>query len=165
MTDYVIPAEADWAGRTLGELKFGSKYGVHVVSILRGRRRFNIPGADVRLFPQDKIQVIATDEELTAFSKDMEQAAVLDTDVVEKSEMILRQFKIDDDSPFLGQTLREAGIREQYHCLIVGVERGDETLHAPDPHERFMVDDVVWVVGENNDVYRLVNSSAETEDD
>lgn len=165
LTDYVIPAEADWAGRTLGELKFGSKYGVHVVSILRGRRRFNIPGADVRLFPQDKIQVIATDEELAAFSKDMEQAAALDTDVVEKSEMILRQFKIDDDSPFLGLTLREAGIREQYHCLIVGVERGDETLHAPDPHERFMVDDVVWVVGENNDVYRLVNSSAETEDD
>lgn len=157
LTDYVVPAEAEWAGRTLGELSFGSRYGVHVVSILRGKRRFNIPGASVRLFPQDKIQVIGTDEELAVFSKDMEQASALDTDVVEKSETILRQFKVDENSPFLGKTLREAGIREQYHCLIVGVERSDETLHAPDPREPFMVDDVVWVVGESEDVYKLVN--------
>ena len=144
----------------MGELSFGSRYGVHVVSILRGKRRFNIPGASVRLFPQDKIQVIGTDEELAAFSKDMEQASALDTDVVEKSETILRQFKVDENSPFLGKTLREAGIREQYHCLIVGVERSDETLHAPDPREPFMVDDVVWVVGESEDVYKLVNEQA-----
>lgn len=161
LTDYVVPAEAEWAGRTLGELSFGSRYGVHVVSILRGKRRFNIPGASVRLFPQDKIQVIGTDEELAVFSKDMEQASALDTDVVEKSETILRQFKVDENSPFLGKTLREAGIREQYHCLIVGVERSDETLHAPDPREPFMVDDVVWVVGESEDVYKLVNEQAE----
>lgn len=160
LTDYVVPAEAEWAGRTLGELSFGSRYGVHVVSILRGKRRFNIPGASVRLFPQDKIQVIGTDEELAVFSKDMEQASALDTDVVEKSETILRQFKVDENSPFLGKTLREAGIREQYHCLIVGVERSDETLHAPDPREPFMVDDVVWVVGESEDVYKLVNEQA-----
>lgn len=160
LTDYVVPAEAEWAGRTLGELSFGSRYGVHVVSILRGKRRFNIPGASVRLFPQDKIQVIGTDEELAVFSKDMEQASALDTDVVEKSETILRQFKVDENSPFLGKTLREAGIREQYHCLIVGVERSDETLHAPDPREPFMVDDVVWVVGESEDVYKLVNEPA-----
>lgn len=160
LTDYVVSAEAEWAGRTLGELSFGSRYGVHVVSILRGKRRFNIPGASVRLFPQDKIQVIGTDEELAVFSKDMEQASALDTDVVEKSETILRQFKVDENSPFLGKTLREAGIREQYHCLIVGVERSDETLHAPDPREPFMVDDVVWVVGESEDVYKLVNEPA-----
>ena len=45
--------------RTLAELNFGKKYGIHVVSILRGKKRLNIPGASVRLFPQDKIQVIA----------------------------------------------------------------------------------------------------------
>ena len=157
LTDYVLPAESPWAGRTLGELKFGNKYSVHVVSILRGRRRINIPGADMRLFPQDKIQVIATDEDLTAFSKDMEQSSALDADVVEKSEMQLRQFRIDGQSPFLGKTLKDAGIRENYHCLIVGVERGDGTLHAPDPHEPFMEGDVVWIVGESADVHKLVS--------
>lgn len=144
-------------------MNFGSKYGVHVVSVLRGRRRFNIPGASLRLFPQDKLQVIGTDEDLAVFSRDMEQVSVLETDVVEKSEMILRQFSVDAGSPFLGKTLREAGIREKYRCLIAGVDRGDGTLHAPVPAEPFLEGDVVWIVGESNDVRRLVKSEEKEE--
>ena len=164
LTDFEVPGESAWAGKTLAELNFGKKYGIHVVSILRGRKRINIPGASVRLFPEDKIQVIGTDEELNQFSSEMEKAAILETDVVEKSEMILRQFRVDAHSIFLGKTMRESGIREQYHCLIVGVERGEETLHAPDPHEPFMEDDVVWIVGENADVYKLVGQKNENVD-
>jgi len=164
LTDFEVPGESAWAGKTLAELNFGKKYGIHVVSILRGRKRINIPGASVRLFPEDKIQVIGTDEELNQFSSEMEKAAILETDVVEKSEMILRQFRVDAHSIFLGKTMRESGIREQYHCLIVGVERGEETLHAPDPHEPFMEDDVVWIVGENADVHKLVGQKNENVD-
>ena len=164
LTDFEVPGESAGAGKTLAELNFGKKYGIHVVSILRGRKRINIPGASVRLFPEDKIQVIGTDEELNQFSSEMEKAAILETDVVEKSEMILRQFRVDAHSIFLGKTMRESGIREQYHCLIVGVERGEETLHAPDPHEPFMEDDVVWIVGENADVYKLVGQKNENVD-
>ena len=164
LTDFEVPGESAWAGKTLAELNFGKKYGIHVVSILRGRKRINIPGASVRLFPEDKIQVIGTDEELNQFSSEMEKAAILETDVVEKSEMILRQFRVDAHSIFLGKTMRESGIREQYHCLIVGVERGEETLHAPDPHEPFMEDDVAWIVGENADVYKLVGQKNENVD-
>lgn len=164
LTDYEIPGESTWAGKTLAELNFGKKYGVHVVSILRGRKRINIPGASVRLFPQDKIQVIATDEDLNVFGDEMNKVSSIDTDAVEKSAMILRQFRIDEDSPFLGKTLKEVGIREKYHCLIAGVERGEETLHAPAPYEPFAEGDVVWVVGENDDVYQLVGKNDEIVD-
>lgn len=155
LTDFVVPGEASWAGKTLAELNFGKQYGVHVVSILRGKKRINIPGASVRLFPQDKIQVIATDEELNEFGRAMEQASQLEADVVEKSEMILRQFFVGEDSPFLGKTMKEAGIREKYHCLIAGVEHEGEPLRAPASGETFAVGDVVWIVGENDDVYKL----------
>ena len=164
LTDYEIPGESAWAGKTLAELNFGKRYGVHVVSILRGRRRINIPGASVRLFPLDKIQVIATDEELNVFGEEMNKLSTIAADAVEKSEMILRQLRIDANSPFLGKTLKDAGIREKYHCLIVGVERGGETLHAPDVHEPFVEEDVVWIVGENVDVYKLVGENDENVD-
>ena len=145
-------------GRTLAELNFGKKYGIHVVSILRGKKRINISRSVCPpFFPQDKIQVIATDEELNIFGKEMDKVSAMNTDVIEKSEMILRQFCVDGQSPFLNKTLKEAGIREKYHCLIAGVERGGETLHAPDPHEPFVEGDVVWVVGESADVYELVS--------
>ena len=64
LTDFEIPGESAWAGKTLLELNLGKKYGVHVVSILRGKRRINIPGGSIRLFPMDKIQVIGTDDQL-----------------------------------------------------------------------------------------------------
>ena len=164
LADYVVPGESGWVGKTLAELNFGKEYGVHVVSILRGKKRINIPGAMDRLFPQDKLQVIATDEELNRFGKEMAKVSELDTDVVEKSETILRQFRIDAGSPFLGKTLKEAGIREKYHCLIAGVERGSDELHAPDPHEPFAEGDVVWIVGEKADVYKLVGEKNEDEE-
>ena len=83
LTDFEIPGESAWVGRTLAELNFGKKYGIHVVSILRGKKRINIPGASVRLFPQDKIQVIATDEELNIFGKEMDKVSAMNTDVIE----------------------------------------------------------------------------------
>lgn len=164
LADYVVPGESGWVGKTLAELNFGKEYGVHVVSILRGKKRINIPGAMDRLFPQDKLQVIATDEELNRFGEEMAKVSELDTDVVEKSETILRQFRIDSDSPFLGKTLKEAGIREKYHCLIAGVEREGGELHAPDPHEPFAEGDVVWIVGEKEDVYKLVGEKSDDEE-
>lgn len=69
LTDFEIPGESAWAGKTLLELNLGKKYGVHVVSILRGKRRINIPGGSIRLFPMDKIQVIGTDDQLNIFAE------------------------------------------------------------------------------------------------
>lgn len=156
LADFEIPGESLWAGKTLLELNLGKKYGVHVVSILRGKRRINIPGGSIRLFPMDKIQVIGTDEQLNVFGEEMSRGSYVDSDVFEKSEMTLKQFMVDSDCTFLGKTLRESGIRDKHHCLIVGVERGEEMLMTPDVNAPFEEGDVLWVVGEKEDVYQLV---------
>lgn len=158
LTDFTIPGESGWAGRTLMELNLAKKYGVHVVSILRGKRRMNIPGGKVRLFPQDKIQVIGTDEQLNVLGEAMCRGSYVDSDIFEKSEMTLKQLMIDADSVFLGKTLRESGIREKHRCLIAGIEREEEeeVLMTPDVDVPFSEGDVVWVVGEKDDVYQLI---------
>lgn len=160
LTDYELPGETAWAGSTLAELNFGKKFGVQVVSILRGKRRINIPKANTQLYPFDRITVLGTDEELVTFGEELVKASnTVDADVIEQSEMILRQFEIAEGSPFQGLTPPETGIRDKYHCLIAGVERGDESLHAPNVREPFNVGDVMWIVGERSDVARLLNLS------
>lgn len=156
LADFELPGESVWAGKTLIELNLSKKYGVHIASILRGKRRINIPGGSVRLFPQDKMQVIGTDEQLTVFGEQMSQGSSLDSSVYENHEMTLKQLIIDSDSAFLGKSLRESGIREQYHCLIAGVEREEEVLMTPDVNAPFKEGDVIWVVGEKEHVYQLV---------
>ena len=95
------------------ELNLGKKYGIHIASILRGKRMINIPGGSVRLFPMDKIQVIGTDEQLNVFSSSMQSGSKIDWDVYELGEMILKQFIVDTDSVLLGKTIRESGIRDK----------------------------------------------------
>lgn len=155
LADMEIPGESPWAGRTLADLNFGKRYGIHIVSILRGKRRINIPGGSVRLFPFDKIQVIGTDELLNVFSSAMSSGAAIDTDVYEKSEMVLKQLLIDENSIFLGKTVRNSGIRDKFRCLVAGVEREDGVLMSPDVNASFEQGDVVWVVGEKEDIYEL----------
>lgn len=156
LADVDIPGESAWAGKTLMELNLGKRFGVHVASILRGKRRINIPGGSVRLFPMDKLQVIGTDEQLNLFNEALLKGAEVDWDVYEKSEMTLKQLIIDRESVFLGKTLRESGIRDKYHCMIAGVESEDGTLMVPDASVPFKEGDVIWVVGEKDDVYQLI---------
>jgi len=157
LTDYDIPGETSWAGRSLADLNLGKKYGVQVVSILRGKLRINIPRANEVIYPFDRITVLGTDTDLDSFNEVLAQSNVaIDDEVIENSEMILRQFIVDADSPFNGKTPPQTGIRDKYHCLIAGVERGDEALHAPNVHEQFAEGDVIWIVGQRNDVYAVV---------
>ena len=161
LSDFEIHADSLWVGYTLHELNLGKKYGVHVASIIRGLHRINIPGANVRLFPGDTIQVIGTDEQLSVFSKQVERVSMAaEEDEIEKREMHLKQFVVDSNSPFLNMTIKDSGIRNDYRCLVVGVEKENGNLVSPEANMVLEDGDVVWVVGEKEDVYKLVNSDA-----
>ena len=158
LVDFDIPGGADWAGKTLSELDFGKRYGIHVVSILRGNQRINIPKASDRVFPQDRIQVFGTDQELETFGKALARFDVpIDDSVIDRSEMILNRLLIGPTSPFLQKNIIESGIRSRYHCIIAGVETSDGALHAPDLHAPLSEGDVLWIVGERKDVESLLS--------
>ena len=157
--DFDIPAEIDWGGKTLAELNFGNRFGIHVVSILRGGLRINIPKANNRLFPQDRIQVIGSDAELEAFGEHLKASAIdLEDERYHSGEMVLKCVPVTGLSPFLGHTIIDAGIRNRYHCLVAGVEKADGNLHAPDVHSPFEEGDILWIVGEKEDVEKVMGN-------
>ena len=158
LADFDVPAEIDWGGKTLAQLNFGQRFGIQVVSILRGGLRINIPKATDRVFPQDHIQVIGSDSDLEAFGNQLTASAIdLEDERYHSSEMLLRCVPVSGTSPFLGRTIRDAGIREKWHCLVAGVEKVDGALHTPDLHIPFEEGDVLWIVGEKEDVERVMN--------
>ena len=161
LSDFVIPADSLWGGKTLMELDLGKKYGVHVASIIRGTHRINIPGGGNRIFPNDKLQVIGTDDQLSVFSSQLEKVAERHADEdFEEHEMYLKQFVVSRKSPFCGRTIRESGIRNKYHCLIVGIESADDSnLRQPEVSFTLQKGDVVWVVGEEKDLKTLFKVS------
>ena len=125
---------------------------------MRGGHRLNIPDGDYIIFPGDKLQVIGSDEQLTKFGHAIE-TEVLGEDVsLEKREMKLRQLIIGEGSPFIGQTLKESGIRSVYSCMVVGLEEGKENLSSVPPTRRFKEGDILWVVGEEESLQELVKN-------
>lgn len=157
LSDFLIPAESAWAGKTLRELDLGKKYDVHVASIIRGKHRLNIPDGNTCIFPNDLIQVIGTDEQLSLFASVAEKAIhTYDDEDFGKHEMKLKQFVVAKDSPFVGHSIIECGIRNKYHCLVVGIESaGEDVLRTPQVYMPLKEDDVVWVVGEEDDLNQL----------
>jgi CPA2 family monovalent cation:H+ antiporter-2 len=152
LADFDIPADVEWAGEELRSLNFGQKYGVHVVSILRGNKRINIPKATDRIFPQDRIQVIGTDAGLESFGAALKGSGASLPEDFTAEEMVLRRLPVGASSPFLGKALKDSGIRNHYHCLVAGIEKPDGTLHVPDAHLPLEEGDVIWLVGEHKDL-------------
>ena len=66
-----VPADSNWIGRSLQDLAFRQRFGVHVCSIFRANRRINIPTADEQLFPYVRLQVIGDDSQLSKLAEAM----------------------------------------------------------------------------------------------
>ena len=151
-----MPEDSAWTGKTLRDLQFRNRFGVHISSILRGRQRINIPNGSNVIFPNDKIQIIGNDDQLRAFGEALKGEQVAEDPDIEKREMKLRQLILTAASPFIGKTLRESGIRDRYNCMVIGVEEGQENLALIDPARRFEQGDIIWVVGEESALRELI---------
>jgi monovalent cation:H+ antiporter-2, CPA2 family len=156
IADIDIPENSKCGGKSLKELSLGQRYGVHVSSILRGKRRLNIPNGDDYVFPGDKIQVIGSDEQLTHLSNMINNEVYEEDFNIENREMKLRQIVISSKCRFLGKTLKESGIRDKYNCMVVGMEKGEDELTQIDPSRPFKQGDILWVVGEKSSLEALV---------
>lgn len=153
--NFDVPEDSTWIGRTLKDLQFRNRFGVHVSSILRGSLRINIPNGRQIIFPGDRISVIGSDEQLKNFSQAIANELIPEDPEIEKREMKLRKFILSDGTPFIGKTLAESGIRDRYGCMVVGVEEGQENLTLVDPQRKFEKGDIIWLVGEEADLEKV----------
>lgn len=151
-----LPDDSLWAGKTLYSLRLRNRFGVHISSILRGSKHINIPNGGTILFPGDKLQAIGNDEQLTKLSKAMKAELQPTITDIEKHEMKLRSFTISKTSPFIGKNLKDSGIRDEYNCMVVGVDEGQKNLTLITPSRCLQAGDVLWVVGEEKDLERIL---------
>ena len=155
---FKVPSDSLWMGQTLKQLALGRKYGVHVSSIMRGGHRLNIPDGDCIIFPGDQLQVIGSDQQLATLGQAIATELLGEDYDVESREMKLRQMIIGQESPFIGKTLEESGIRNHYSCMVVGLEEGKENLSQVSPKRRFQEGDIIWVVGEEASLRNLLHA-------
>ena len=155
IADLEIPEDSLWCGKTLSELRLRNRFGVHISSILRGVQRINIPNGSFILFPGDKIQAIGSDEQLMTLTSAIKEEMYEKDAEIEKREMRLHQIIINSNSSLVGKSIMQSGIRDKYNCMIVGIEEGKENLSQVDPQRVIQAGDIIWIVGEREDIDRI----------
>lgn len=144
-----VSSDSPLIGKKLSELMIREHYGISIALIIRGRKTIPAPGRNDVLYPADILQVIGTDEQIQRFRKECEASAA---EFSEVSDFVygLQSIYVEPSSPYVNKTIRECGLREQTHGLVVGIEKkGHRTLN-PDSTTRIEAGDVLWVVGDQN---------------
>ena len=156
ISDFDVPEDSSWGGKTLKELHLREQFGIDMSSIMRGSQRLNIPNGDTVIFPGDKLQVIGNDDQLQKFATALSTDLIPEDLEIEKREMKLRQLIISGKSEFCGKSLLESGIRDKYNCMVVGLEEGQENLTKIAPTRTFEKGDILWIVGEESDLQKIM---------
>lgn len=158
MAEYEI--DADWKdiGKSLVDLQWRENFGINVARIVRGHKKINTPGRGEQIFPHDKILVIGTDDQLTAFREELKQKAITG----KKNEIVLEQLTLLPGNWLIGKTIRESGIREKTHGIVVGVETNGNRIINPDSTYQMQDGDILWIVGDKLRILSTMKTSVET---
>ena len=159
ISEFEVPVDSTWGGKSLQQLHLRQRFGIDMSSIMRGSQRLNIPNGETIIFPGDKLQVIGNDEQLQKFATSIAQDIYPEDLEIEKREMKLRQLIISSKSEFCGKSLIESGIRDKYNCMVVGLEEGQENLTKIAPSYVFQKGDILWIVGEESDLQKIMEKS------
>lgn len=150
MANFTICAESDLAGKTLEEVKIRENIGVNIAFIKRGGLHIYIPSKEEKLYPNDEISIIGTDEQVKQFADYLEQHK-LNTETLLESEIVLQQYELRDQW-FIGKTIRESNLREKTNGMIVGVEHNGRRILNPESSLILSKNDIIWVVGDKKKI-------------
>ena len=158
LLELTVAPESKLVGQTLVELSVREKYGINIAMIERGKIMIPTPKRDERLYPNDKVLVIGTDDQLASVKHLFEgdHTEIDEETTFPKQDMSLQKIVINSKSPVFGQTIRDSGIREKTQGLVVGIERDGQRILNPDSDLVFENEDIVWIVGNNKRIPELL---------
>jgi CPA2 family monovalent cation:H+ antiporter-2 len=148
---YDLSAESVLAGQNLRSLSFKEKYGVNVAAVYRGSKRYFAPDGEFVLWPYDKLICFGSEEELQSFHTFLEQEKVAHQSpdaLTRQADYRLSSFVVNEASKCKDKTIRDSGIREAYHGMVVGIERGPQRILGPRASFVLHEGDLIWLVSD-----------------
>jgi CPA2 family monovalent cation:H+ antiporter-2 len=157
MAIFELTVGMPFIGNTLMESQLRENYGINVAVIKRDDLIINVPKRSERLYPNDILSVIGTDEQLKNFNDFIEVSLLNKPETSEIiSEVSLHHFTLNESSAFIGKSISETDIRDITKGLAVGVERNDERILNPESDLIFKAEDTIWLVGDEKRIQFLI---------
>lgn len=154
LAEFIVSPFSTLVAKSLQDLGVKEKFGVTIAMIERGGHRILAPQRTDMLLPFDKIYVIGTDEQLAPLKQIVEPE--VDAEKEGSNESFgLGSVVLNEKNSFVNHTIRECGLRETAHGLIVGVERNGQRILNPDSAMKLLTGDLIWIVGDMDRIKSL----------
>ena len=162
--------------KTIIEFTKRRDFVVTIIRIIRKDSYVNMPSADEIIQYGDVLQMIGTWDEVDACTLLLEKDDAIkytDSDdktlkdfmygqrfegVPEEGELVCVPIKLDGDSKFIRKSIKNCGLRQAFGATIIGIERGALPIVSPDINTVLAKDDIVWLIGGEKMVSRLIRS-------
>ncbi|SDE01827.1 monovalent cation:H+ antiporter-2, CPA2 family [Dyadobacter soli] len=161
-----VSPDSNLIGKSLQELKIREVFGINVVLIERGSKTIHLPRPTEVLYPCDRIEVIGTDDQLDVFRSHIEVSMNGDVYMAHEDSIVLERVEVKTQHGIRGKTIRDSGIREMTHGMIVGLERNGERILNPDSSMVIEIQDVLWIAGDRDLIKEfMANKPANNEEE
>ncbi len=157
ITSFSISPGYTGVSKTLMELQLRETLGVNIAMIKRGAYTIPVPDRNERIYPEDILYIIGTDEQVEQFKKYLSENSHVPQNYISSEEDIsLHHIVVGEGSEFDGKTIKESGIREKTKGLIVGIERNGERILNPESTVMLLGHDLLWIVGNTKRIHYLL---------
>ena len=152
-----IPRESSLDKVTLAEANLSGALGIQVVSIHRPGAKNFVPQADTLLLGGD---VLLVEGRLPDLEDIMRVGGIELRPTTTRQIPRIRGFtairaEIPESSGLVGRSLKDVGFREHYRVVVVGIERGDETIRGGLPSQVLRAGDRIIGLGTRSELHRM----------
>lgn len=166
----------EYVKKELKTLAFREKFGINLLQIIRTNGKvINMPGGNIMLRESDTLVALGTQAQLDLFcyAAIQDHMTIHDTKpeyetlrefVIEqkrskdKSTLLVYAVIIKENSPLIGKSIKDSDIRDDWHCLVLGLERGVYSMLNPHISLTFQKDDILWIIGKEDMLGELARS-------
>lgn len=161
---YVFTFQFCGSEKHLKALNWNPLYGVNVIRILHGKKQILMPSPGDRLHPGDLVTVIGEKSGIEnlilgeKLSSDYDYPTLRAYTGAEDSDAELFSYALEirKNSELSGKTIRDCGIRKNYDCMILGLQKNLLPIVSPDVNTILSPGDLVWILGTKETANRLV---------
>ena len=149
-----ISPNSSFAGKQLSEIDLRNNYGINIVKIKRGDDIIKLPSGNDRIFPFDQLLIVGNNKQILSLKNDIESSLTNRTEN-KQTKIELASFSVYTNSHLINQRISDIGMRNA-ELMVVTIEREGDVILNPDSATTFQANDLVWVVGNQENIKRLL---------
>ncbi len=163
----IAPDDADFLEKSLADLQWGRIFNIYVVKIRHNGKHMILPSPKTVIHAGDKLYIVSDLKSIenfyrlirvkpTKYPRTLKQFMESDYPVVENA-LAICAVKLTGEESFAGKSLKNGKFKDKWHCIVLGLQQKGYPIVMPDANTLIEAGDIIWVMGSNNHVGRLVS--------